>query len=43
MPRVIYHLKDRQGRPVGPLFTRYVDAFNHRAAINRPDVTIHEA
>lgn len=37
-----YRLKDQKGHPVGPSFTRYQDAFNHRASLNRPDLRVVE-
>ena len=37
-----YVLKDRRGQRVGTAFDRYVDAFNHRASLNRPDLTVSE-
>jgi hypothetical protein len=31
---MMYQLKNQSGKPVGPKFSRYQDAFNHRVAIN---------
>lgn len=37
-----YRLKDQRGRPVGPPFPRYQEAFNHRVSLNRPDLRVVE-